>query len=173
MATRKKQIDVLKKASKESSDLIDRLTSTSEKVSSRSSEVVFGAFGGAVGLLAAMGLEVLLPQLQLFLLAPSLGAAGMLASVIAYRGPAQFQIERKNRRDILRLSSWLEQRKMLPDDINPRIKETFDEHHMTALDMPPAIPKPSSVDLKQLPPPPVLDVEKMEDASRHETTSKD
>ena len=89
-----KALNGLRKASKNSSELLKRLSDTSERLDRKNSSTLFGTAGGLLG--AAIGTSLSYATgFSLLALSTPLTGLGVVLGILLYRGPIRIRLEKR------------------------------------------------------------------------------
>lgn len=115
-------LNILKKASKHSSELLQRLSNTSEKLGRKNSSTLFGTFGGLLG--AGVGTALSYATgISLLALSTSLTGLGIVAAILIYRGPRRIILEKEIAENRIACDEILSRIKNLPRNAPEEVKQ--------------------------------------------------
>jgi hypothetical protein len=115
-------LDELRKASADTTVLLNSITKTSEGISERTSEVLFGSLGGLLGFSAGYVLSLVIPAILLAVAAPVTSAIGVLTAVLVARGPRRFRLEKVIRTNRIAADEILNRIQSLPRNTPSEVK---------------------------------------------------
>jgi hypothetical protein len=103
----------LENVSQQTTKLLERVTSSSEKLGRQSSTTLIGSVGGIIGGLSAIGVAHF-AGISLMLLGGPLSALGILGGILACRGTRRIKLERRIAENRLAANELLDRIKALP-----------------------------------------------------------
>ncbi|MGH9843462.1 MAG: hypothetical protein ACREEM_32390 [Blastocatellia bacterium] len=102
--------------------LLERFSSTSERLSAKSSSTLFGCLGGLGGITSAYLISIF-ATVSLPALGVLLASTGLISGVLLHRGRRRFALERRIEENRLAANEILSRLKSLPKSTPPEVRE--------------------------------------------------
>jgi hypothetical protein len=112
----------LENVSRQTATLLERVTSSSEKLGRQSSTTLVGSVGGIVGSLAAVGVAHY-AAISLMLIGAPLSALGILGGILLCRGTRRIKLERRIAENRIAANELLDRIKALPKTAPKEIRD--------------------------------------------------
>jgi len=114
--------DRLEKVSRQTAQLLERVTSSSEKLGRQSSTTLVGSVGGIIGSLGATAVAHF-AGISLMLLGAPLSALGILGGILVCRGTRRIKLERRIAENRIAANELLDRIKALPKGAPNEIRD--------------------------------------------------
>lgn len=111
----------LRNASKHTTDLLRRLSDSSEKLGRKNSSTLFGTLGGLLGASAGTALAYA-TGFSLIALSTPLTGVGIVAGILIYRGPRRIRLEKRIAENRIACDEILSRIKSLPKNAPEEVR---------------------------------------------------